>query len=537
MSQPFRDRIENKSFKYLREKLNSEAVNATSKKQYREAYLVKAKSERNWKEMFYAYKEILHQVEGYARVQYADSMILTAQHIGERDLLGSAYLTKGIIYYEMKSHNNALDNYLIADDYLGVGADRYLANKVKYNIGQIKYYLGYYEEAISIFLECVDYYKDVNDTAYLASLHSLGLCYAQISNYDQSSATNALGISEATSLEVFNVIPRFVNSEGINQYFKNNYDVSLAKLFETLPHLVKKKDFASISITNFYIGKNYWSRNEQNTAVEYFKKVDDSYNEHGYIRPDTRESYEFLIDYCKEKDDLAGHAYFIRQLLTVDRFLDNNYKYLSKRIYREYDAKKLVAAKKEVEDHLKFLVIISVFFICTIIILIGLVFYLVNRLTLNKRKFTAIIAKRDRLKSATDLQKTDDSLDINPEIIRAIQRHLDAFESQKKFLRKNIKLTTMAKMFDSNIVYVSKVILHYKQKKSVNYVNDLRIDYIVEKIRESNKFRNYTNNALATEAGFKTAQHFTTAFVKRMGHSPTTYINTLKKSNPLTKNG
>ena len=537
MGQALHDSIENKSFEYLREKLNSKALNISSQILYQEAYLAKAKQESNWKEMFSAYKGLLHLAEGYTRVQYADSMILAAQHIGDKDLIGSAFLTKGIVYYDMKSHNNALDNYLIADDYVGEGADRYLANKVKYNIGQIKYYLGYYEEAQSLFSECVDYYKDINDTAYLASLHSLGLCYTRMGHYDSSSKTTNLGIAEATSLEVFDAIPRFINSEGINQYFKKNHDISLAKLFETLPYLVKKKDFANISVTNFYIGKNYWSRNEQKLAVGYFKKVNDAFNDHGYVRPDLRESYEFLIDYSKLTGDLDGQTYFINQLLSVDRFLDSNYKYLSQRIHKEYDTKKLLAAKEEIEQHLVFQQKISKIYTYTIIVLAGIVFFVIYRSKLSKRKFRATITKTEKVKVVTDRKKTDDSLDINPEIISAILRHLGTFETQKKFLKDDVNLPKLAKMFDSNIVYVSKVILHYKQKKSVDYVNDLRIDYIAEKIGESNRYRNYTNKALAQEAGFKTTQHFTRAFVKRIGHSPTEYINTLKKSNPLTKNG
>jgi tetratricopeptide (TPR) repeat protein len=220
-------------------------------------------------------------------------------------LIGSAYLTKGIVYYDLKDHNNALDNYLIADKYIAEAKDPYLEHKVKYNIGQIKYYLGFYDEALSLFLDCVNFFKNKDDVPYLSSLHSLGLCYNHLGKYDLCTATNEQGIIEATRMQLFDAIPRFVHSEGINQYFKNNYDVSLAKLQESLPNLIKNKDFANETVTYFYLGKNYWAQNKPLKAIPYFLKVDLAFTNENYIRPDLRENYELLIDYYKSKNDLS----------------------------------------------------------------------------------------------------------------------------------------------------------------------------------------------------------------------------------------
>ncbi len=68
--------------------------------------------------------------------------------------------------------------------------------KVKYNIAIIKYFLGFYDEAISLFTECTDYFKEKNTRAYLNSLHLLGLCHNRIGNYGLCSEINKKGIEE-----------------------------------------------------------------------------------------------------------------------------------------------------------------------------------------------------------------------------------------------------------------------------------------------------------------------------------------------------
>jgi hypothetical protein len=56
-------------------------------------------------------------------------MIYAAKHTQEKDLVGSAYLTKGIVYYDMTDYNNALDNYLMANNHLIGTNDKYQSIK------------------------------------------------------------------------------------------------------------------------------------------------------------------------------------------------------------------------------------------------------------------------------------------------------------------------------------------------------------------------------------------------------------------------
>ena len=119
--------------------------------------------------------------------------------------------------------------------------------------------------------------------------------------------------------------------------------------------------------------------------------------------------------------------------------------------------------------------------------------------------------------------------DINPEVVAALLKQLDKFEAQKKFLQKDLTLVNLASAFNTNANYLSKVIGYYRDKNYINYLNDLRIDYIINLLKTETKYRNYTIKALAAEAGFSTAQHFSKAFFTRTGIYPSYFVNELNK--------
>lgn len=525
------DSLKGKTYDYFLKKLDSD-TNKNDLSIYSAALLYKAKNEENWEQTFNAYKIVLHLSEKKERIYYADSMIIAAKHTGQNEIIGSAFLTKGTVYYDLKDYHNALDNYLTADTYIASTNDKYLEHKIKYSIALIKYYLGFYDEAVALFSECKNYYKNVDEIPYLTSLHSLSKCYNRMGKYDLCSNINKLGIKEAEKMEYYAAIPRFINTEGINQYSKKNYRISIAKLNETLPNLKKNKDFANETITYFYLSKNYWDLKLPEKALPYLLKVDKVFTEENYIIPDLRENYEMLIDYYKAKGDLSIQLKYINQLLLADQFLQSNYKYLSSRIHKEYDTKKLLDRKNEIEKSLHFKEQLIVFFIILILFLVASLCYTIYKMNENKRKFKKLMDRNTTQPKVTPEKKIieEGALDINQEVIDLILKHLEKFEQKEKFLTLDITLAKVAKMFDSNIVYVSKIIAHYKQKKFIDYINDLRIEYIINKLKTEKKFRNYTTKALSEEAGFSTAQHFTRAFIKNTGISPIYFIKQLNKA-------
>ncbi|WP_278008986.1 helix-turn-helix domain-containing protein [Flavobacterium gyeonganense] len=75
---------------------------------------------------------------------------------------------------------------------------------------------------------------------------------------------------------------------------------------------------------------------------------------------------------------------------------------------------------------------------------------------------------------------------------------------------------------------MSQIISHHKGKGFNDYINDLKIDYIITLLKEDRKIRNYTNTALAEEAGFSTTQRFVHAFKANTKMPPSYFIEELK---------
>ncbi|UPT70986.1 MAG: tetratricopeptide repeat protein [Flavobacterium sp. JAD_PAG50586_2] len=341
------DTLSDKSFDYLHNRFGNSINDPAKSTIYATALLLNAKEEKvNFNHLALAYKACIINADKSVRLFYADSMITNAKKANSNELIGSCYLTKGIIHYRQMEHIKALDNYLIADRYISQMDNPALAHKTKYEIGKIKYYLGFYDEAIALFRECVAFFKEENDRAYLNSMHMLGLSYVRIGKYDLATATNNLAIEEGRLFEETGMEFYFEHSEGINQCFKENYTVAIKKLNAALPEIIQLKDYANEAIAYFYIGKSHWSLKQRDKAVAYFKKVDLIFKREEYILPDLRKGYEYLIDYYKERKNTDLQLYYISQLLKVDKILAQDYKYLLKKLSRNMIRRNLSMPKK-----------------------------------------------------------------------------------------------------------------------------------------------------------------------------------------------
>ena len=518
------DSLSTKDYEYFSNNIIYEEKDSIKERLYAQSWLAKAKREKNFGQMAHSYKALIYTSNKKLQLIYVDSMLATSKKTSDIEFIASGYMTKGVVQYDRKEHMNALDSYLKADEYISKTNNPYLIYKVKYVIAQIKYYLGFYDEATALFQECVNYYKGKNDRAYLNSLHSLGLSYNRIGKYELCSQMNHAGLNEGLRFKNLEMEPYFIHSEGVNQYFKHNYSDAIKKLKVALPAVIHNKDFANETTAYFYIGKSYWAQELQEKALPYLKKIDDAFQKQKYIRPDLREAYEILIDYYQQRNNRELELYYVSTLLKVDQVLHKDFKYLSGKIHKEYDTKKLLQRQRNNEQYWTIVV-------CIIItIMTAIIAVLAHRHYKNKRLFEELMNRKPEMPQSLVLNNTvkETELDINPEVIAAILKNLEKFERNKKYLEKDMTLAKMAALLNTNMKYASKIIARYRNKGTVDYISNLKIDHIIELLKNENKYRNYTNKALGEESGFGSTQNFTRAFNNRTGLSPTYFISKLK---------
>ncbi|WP_407476606.1 helix-turn-helix domain-containing protein, partial [Elizabethkingia anophelis] len=119
-------------------------------------------------------------------------------------------------------------------------------------------------------------------------------------------------------------------------------------------------------------------------------------------------------------------------------------------------------------------------------------------------------------------------INISSDKEKSILKKIEAFEASEKFLRKNLTLSYMSNLFNTNPKYLSQIIRENKNQNFNSYINQLRISYISDKLYNTTLYREYKISYLAEECGYASPQVFINAFRKETGMTPSYFINELK---------
>lgn len=530
------DSLKNKTIDYVIDRLDENEGDELLDSIYANSYLFKSKRTNDPENLIKAYNVVMHKSPRETWLQYCDSMLTVAAQSKQNNLIGGAYLTRGLVYNAFKQQTKALDDYLLADNFISRSDDQYLRHKAKFSIAVIKYNLGYYHEAISLLRECEVYFK-INEPGlpHLRTLHALSLCYIKTKQYAQVTSLIDIGYRESIDMEELKTIPYFKNAEGRNEFFKENYPVAIEKLQQSLPQIIKFDDFITVSSTYYFIGRSYWALGEKEKAIPYLKKVDELFRQDKFIKDEVLEAYDLLAQYYEDKGNTAEQLKYLTGLLKAETFVSKNFRYLSENMHREYDLKKIKDSTEELKRQLFFRdkldLIFGIIFLLVCIILGFIICKQYQRRKLRKQKFKGVISHKDR--TASPVLSNEKIIDgdqiIKPEIVEAVSKKLEKFEDSDAFLDKDFNLNKMAAIVDCNTRYTSRIICETRKKKYIEYIDDLRIDYIVSRLKTDSKYRNYTIKALTEEAGFKSPQKFKEAFKKSTELNPVYFIKELKK--------
>lgn len=112
---------------------------------------------------------------------------------------------------------------------------------------------------------------------------------------------------------------------------------------------------------------------------------------------------------------------------------------------------------------------------------------------------------------------------------KLILSKLKRFESTTRFTSKDISLAVLAGQFDTNTKYLSEIINAHYNVNFNTYINKLRINYLVEKLKSDSNYMNYKISYLAEDCGFASHSSFATVFKSITGISPVTFIELLKE--------
>lgn len=158
----------------------------------------------------------------------------------------------------------------------------------------------------------------------------------------------------------------------------------------------------------------------------------------------------------------------------------------------------------------------------------------------NKVLFNNLINKITRLESQRKTipkkpKEATKEIVIDDKKLDKILKGLDKLEQREFFLRPDCNLRSIAKKVKTNITYLSKIINIHKEKSFSDYINDLRIDYALERLKNDKQFRSFSVKSIASELGYKCDHSFAKHFKSKTNLYPSYYIKQLDKLNPIVK--
>lgn len=334
-----------------------------------------------------------------------------------------------------------------------------------------------------------------------------------------------------TSNGAYNDIYRFRNKiheleinllEDKTNLAKNNLD----EAFKIIPNTLKK--------TFEYYSKYYYSGiisyHEGNfqEAIEYFEAIDT-------VRIKSNESAGFFHDnlyktlyksYLKTSNLKKADYYFEKHLaslkgqMNVNNSVHSNFK---KNEIAQYNEEVSALRKQGSKQYLLMITVA----LASLFIVFFIFIRFRNKQKRHKGKLKAIMEQLAIMEQQTKPKTVP--ININDEEIKRVVERLNELEDKNYFLRVDCSVSNLAKKLKTNTTYLSKIINAHHQKNFTTYVNDLRIDYVLNKLKEDKIFRRYTIQSIANEIGFKSKETFNSAFRKRTGVLPSALIKELTK--------
>lgn len=260
------------------------------------------------------------------------------------------------------------------------------------------------------------------------------------------------------------------------------------------------------SLSYLGLGKVFLKQNQIDSAGIYLKKALRIASKTEYAQ--LNESiYKNLATYYKEKKLLDSFVYFEDKHNAI---LQENTFRSRKSVNSEFNRlnKNILPGSTNT---------LYVFF-GAIVLVLAVTLYIVK---LQRRSKAAKVVEANEDKKNPSLilpQKTEEEL----------LAKLDEFEAAQGYLDKNISFSILAGKLGTNAKYLNLLIKSNKNKDYNSYISELRIQYIVDKLKTDPDYLNYKISFLAEECGFSSHSKFSAHFKKIVNLSPSEFIDSLR---------
>ncbi|MDH7447394.1 response regulator transcription factor [Aquimarina sp. 2201CG14-23] len=321
-------------------------------------------------------------------------------------------------------------------------------------------------------------------------------------------------------------------------YYKGNCTKSQEELFkakELLNQNELKSDFHQKVNTNYFLARCDYDKGLYDKAILHLQTTVNTLKEEDFNKLPVIQSYLLLANCYGKKENFKEESYWLNQYrLLKEKYQKNKDKTVNKIFERE--AKILKKERDEVtrekikEQRTKNYLLVGILIISLALAIV--VFRYIKRQKSNRILFNELVEKIDNLETQEkdlNLASNEKSKEIiiDDDTVVDILKRLDKLEQQEYFLRSDCNLRSIAKRIKTNATYLSKIINTHKAKNFNDYINDLRIEYALKRLKNDRKFRSFSVKSIATEIGYKSDYSFAKHFKAKTGLNPSYYIKNI----------
>lgn len=455
------------------------------------------------------------------------------------------YTEMGAIYADRGEYDKVIPYYNLALDLAEKSEFKFSEMSIQYSIAYFKNSIGKHDESKAILKAVRKKYKGIktNDNpnsrdAFEYQYHLLmGKIFIDSEQYD-------------SAFSYVNYIND--NYEEMNDLFSGQFSHSCLseiyaqkKEFKKAEYHINIADSLSVAMGNkltimsiqYYAASLEFHKENYNNVISILKEVVRKTELENLNYEEREKVYHLLAKAYKEtkqfdKASLAFEKYIDehkRKNLNID-ILDSDFK---KREQAQFQLE-IEDVKNENQFFKGYIRNLILGGLSIILLLLVALLWFYSGKKKNASKFEKLLIQINEAKDPNVINTKDqileekNTLEVNIETTNAILLGLRKLEEEDYFLETDCNSYNVAKKINTNTTYLSKVINAEFKKNFNTYINDLRINYAVIRLKNDPRFRSYTIQSIANDLGYKSADSFTKYFKKHTGLLPSFYIKQLE---------
>ncbi len=501
-------------------------------------------------EELYKKGKSLYFAEEYEKsIVYFNKVETIGKQSNDDMLLCKATYMKGNAYLMNNQNQEALDAY-----YVSLEIAQKLKNFERELIASSGLVLVYkktlqYDKALKVSQRML---QSINSTSLKNSMTHVSIIttgievYLDTEKYDSVMHYADQGIALSQSLNYKEGLVDLYIKKGVVFYYKKEFEKSLdyfLKAEEILQEGEIKNKFYPTVNSNYFIASCYFKQGHYDEAIERLLKNISASKGNDLLKIPVLQSHLLLANSYGKKEEYVNALYWNNKYLELNAaFQKQKDKIINKIYQKEAQILKrgianLQSEQRKNEQIKRYPYIASG--LLFLIVVTGLVLYFKKQKS-NKLVFNKLLQKINNFEAKEQEQlenkETYKEIVIDNDKVNKVLKGLSRLESQEFYLRSDCNLRSVAKKVKTNATYLSKIINKHRKKNFNEYINDLRIDYVLKRIKNDKKFRSFSIKSIATEVGYKSDYSFAKHFKAKTGLNPSYYIKKIEKQEKALEN-